>query len=45
MKRRPAKRDKPRGHKENNILLSIYVPLFQSTLNDIFIELTECQTR
>ena len=30
-----TKRDKTRGHKENNILSSIYVLLFQSTLNDI----------
>ena len=39
-----AKHDKTRGHKENNILSSIYVPPFQSTLDDIFIEPTDCQT-
>ena len=32
-----------RGHKEN-ILSSIYVPLFQSTLDNIFIKQTECPT-
>ena len=30
-----AKRDKIRGHEENSILSSIYVLLFQSTLDDI----------
>ena len=30
-----AKHDKTRGHDENSILLSIYVLLFQSTLDDI----------
>ena len=41
----PAKRDKKRGHEENNILSNIYVPLFQSTLDDIFNEPTELQAR
>ena len=45
LKSTPVKRDKKRGHEENNILWSIYVPLFQSTLDDIFIEPTECQVR
>ena len=30
-----TKRDKTRGHEENSILSSIYVLLFQSTLDDI----------
>ena len=30
-----TKCDKTRGHKENSILSSIYVLLFQSTLDDI----------
>ena len=30
-----AKRDKTRGHEENSILSSIYVLVFQSTLDDI----------
>ena len=30
-----AKCDKMRGHAENSIVLSIYVSLFQSTLDDI----------
>ena len=41
----PTKRDKTRGHEENNILPSIHIPLFQSTLDDILIETTECQAR
>ena len=41
----PAKRDKMREHKETNGLSSIYVLLFQSTADDIFIKPTECQTR
>ena len=32
----PTKHDKTHGHKENNILPSIYLPLFQSGLDDIF---------
>ena len=38
-----AKRDKMYGHKENNILSSIYIPI-PIHLDDIFIEPTECQT-
>ena len=41
----PAKRDKTRGHEENNILSSIYISIFQSTLDDISIEPTEFQTQ
>ena len=39
----PAKRDKTRGHEENNILSSMYISLFQSTVDDIFIKPTKCQ--
>ena len=39
----PVKHDKTCGH-EVNILSSIYLPLFQSTLEDIFIESTKFQT-
>ena len=40
----PAKHDKTRGHEENNIPSSIYIPMFQSTPVDIFIKLTECES-
>ena len=40
----PAKHDKMREHEEN-FLSSIYVPLFQSILDHIFIKSNECQTR
>ena len=33
------------GHEENSILSSIYVLLFQSTLDDIVSNQTECQTQ
>ena len=41
----PVKRDKTCGHEETNNLLSIYILLFQSTVDDIFIKPTECQTQ
>ena len=40
-----TKCDKTRGDEENSILSSIYVLLFQSTLDDIVSNQTECQTR